>query len=59
MLIPRYTERDKVWFVINGRPTQSFIIKGPYREGIWWEYLMADGSMVRDYEIVSLIGRVD
>lgn len=61
MLVARYTEGDRVQYQIeNSRYIDTAtIVKGPYREGVWWEYLMADGSMVRDHEIISLIGRVD
>lgn len=60
MLEPRFTEGDIVVYQFNfSEITFTGIIEhGPYREGIWWEYEMRDGSLVRDGEISHLIGRV-
>lgn len=60
MLEPRFTIGDVVvygpeWSSISSTGT---IVDGPYREGIWWEYTMRDGSMVRDGEISHLIHRI-
>jgi hypothetical protein len=61
MLAPRFTVGDTVEYrfehALNIVDVSS-IIKGPYRDGVWWEYTMENGDMVRDYEIIRLLAPV-
>ena len=61
MLGPRYTEGDKVQYCIADTMyvDTAVIIRGPIRNGIWWEYLLSNNSRVKDHEIRYLVGRED
>lgn len=60
MLNPRFTEGDIVVYCMewDEHARTGIIVDGPFREGIWWGYMMEDGTYIRDAEISHLISRV-
>lgn len=59
MLSPRYTIGDIVRYRINDSSYEDIavIIDGPVMIGCWYEYVMSNGSNIKDYEIEYLVGR--
>lgn len=57
MLEPRYTVGDIVEYKFEGdvMAKTETVVKGPYRDGIWWEYEMDNGDMIRDHEIIRVL----